>query len=135
MTSGLLLGMDLSVCTCWFHNTVTLPSWLVSTDSGACSYQCSLSNFTPISLHILKCSWAHTLSCRLMYWSFANIGHVDIMSPQTGDIICICYLFLFPVILLHDILFVTLGLMLSLFHFQFLLSGLPSTARGTYLPH
>jgi hypothetical protein len=49
MMSGLLLGMILSVCTCWFHNTVTLPSWLVSTNFGTCSYQCSLSNFTPIS--------------------------------------------------------------------------------------
>jgi hypothetical protein len=24
--SGLLLVVVLSVCTCWFHNTVTLPS-------------------------------------------------------------------------------------------------------------
>jgi hypothetical protein len=38
MMSGLLLGMVLSVCTCWFHNTVTLPTWLVSTDFGTCSY-------------------------------------------------------------------------------------------------
>jgi hypothetical protein len=29
--SGLLLGMVLSVCTCWLHNLVTLPPWLVST--------------------------------------------------------------------------------------------------------
>jgi hypothetical protein len=49
MMSGLLLGMILWVCTCWFHNTVTLPSWLVSTNFGTCSCQCSLSNFTPIS--------------------------------------------------------------------------------------
>jgi hypothetical protein len=79
MTSGLLLGMVLSVCTCWFHNRVTLPTWPVSTDFGTCSYQSSLSNFTPISLHILKCSWVHTLSCRLMYCSFASSGHADIM--------------------------------------------------------
>jgi hypothetical protein len=38
--SGLLLGMVLSVCTCWFHNIFTLPPWLVSTDIGTCSYQC-----------------------------------------------------------------------------------------------
>ena len=37
--SGLLLGIVLSVCTCWFHNMVTLPPWLVSTDFGTCSYQ------------------------------------------------------------------------------------------------
>ena len=29
--SGLLLRIVLSVCTCWFHNTVTLSPWLVST--------------------------------------------------------------------------------------------------------
>jgi len=28
--SGLLLGVVLSVCTCWFHNMLTLPPWLVS---------------------------------------------------------------------------------------------------------
>ena len=38
--SGLLLGIVLSVCTYWFHNMVTLPPWLVSTDFGTCSYQC-----------------------------------------------------------------------------------------------
>ena len=42
--SGLLLGIVLSVCTCWFHNMITLPPWLVSTDFGTCSYQC----FCPI---------------------------------------------------------------------------------------
>jgi hypothetical protein len=33
-----LLGTVLSVCTCWFHSTVTFPPWLVSTDFGTCSY-------------------------------------------------------------------------------------------------
>ena len=65
--TGLLLGMVLSVCTCWFHNMVTLPPWLVSTDFGTCSYQCFLSSCTPVSLHMLKCSWAHTLSCLFVY--------------------------------------------------------------------
>ena len=36
--SGLLLGIVLSVCISWFHNMVTLPPWLVSTDFGTCSY-------------------------------------------------------------------------------------------------
>ena len=31
---GLLLGIVLSVCICWFHNMVTLPPWLVSNDFG-----------------------------------------------------------------------------------------------------
>ena len=77
--SGLLLEIVLSVCTCWFHNMVTLPPWLVSTDFGTCSYQCFLSNCTPVSLHMLKCSCAHTLSCLFMYCSFASIVHADIM--------------------------------------------------------
>jgi len=38
--SGLLLGMVLSVWTCWFHSMVTLPPRPVSTDFGTCSYQC-----------------------------------------------------------------------------------------------
>jgi len=40
MMSSLLLGIVLSVRTCWFHNMVTLPSWLVLTDFGTWSYQC-----------------------------------------------------------------------------------------------
>ena len=32
--SGLLLRIVLSVCTCWFHNTVKLPPWFLSTDFG-----------------------------------------------------------------------------------------------------
>ena len=77
--SGWLLGIVLLVCACWVHNMVTLPPWLVSTDFGTCSYQCFLSNCTPVSLHTLKCSCAHTLSCLFMYCSFASIGHSDIM--------------------------------------------------------
>jgi len=42
MKCGLSLGMILSVRTCWFHNTATQPSWLVSTDFGTGPYQCSL---------------------------------------------------------------------------------------------
>ena len=34
MMSGLLLGIVLSVRTCWYHNMVTLPSLLVSTNFG-----------------------------------------------------------------------------------------------------
>jgi len=77
--SGLLLGIVLSVCTCWFYSMVTLPPWLVSTDFGTCSYQYFLSNCTPVSLYMLKCSCTHTLSCLFMYCSFASIGHADIM--------------------------------------------------------
>jgi hypothetical protein len=52
---------------------VTLPPLLVSTDFGTCSYQCFLSNFTPVSLHMLKCSCALTLSCLSIYYPLANL--------------------------------------------------------------
>ena len=38
-----------------------------------------LSNCTPVSLHMLKCSCAHILSCLVIYSSFAGIGHAEIM--------------------------------------------------------
>ena len=49
MMSSLLLGIVTSVCTCWFCNMATLPSWLVSTDLGTWSYQCSLFNLSSSS--------------------------------------------------------------------------------------
>ena len=58
---------------------VTLPPLLVSTDFGTCSYECFFSSCTPVSLHMLKCSCAFTLSCLFMYCSFASIVHADIM--------------------------------------------------------
>jgi hypothetical protein len=38
---GILLGMLLSVCTCWFHNKIIVSSRLVLTNFGICSYQYS----------------------------------------------------------------------------------------------
>ena len=77
--SGLLLGIVLSVGTCWFHSTVALPPWFVTTDFGTCSYQCFLSSCTPISFHMLKCICALSLSCRSTYSSFTSIEHADII--------------------------------------------------------
>ena len=70
--SGLLLWMVLSVClSVCLHLLITqngyIAFWLIYTDSGTCSCQCCLSNFTAISLHIVKCSWAYTRSCLFMY--------------------------------------------------------------------
>ena len=65
--SGLLLGMVQSIRAFWFHNVVTLPSWLVSSNFGTWLYQCLFCNFIQISLHMRKCSWAHTVSCLFMY--------------------------------------------------------------------
>ena len=41
--------------------------------------------FTPIFLHILKCSSAYTLSCLFMYCSSANIGHADTMCSTVSS--------------------------------------------------
>ena len=77
--SGLLLGIVLSVCTYWFHNMLTLFPWIVSTGFGTCSYQCFLSSCIPVSLLMLKCSCAHTLSCLFMYCSFSRIRHAHLL--------------------------------------------------------
>ena len=45
----------LSVCTCGFHNVVILSSGLF-TNFGVFLCHYSFSNFTPVSLHMLKCS-------------------------------------------------------------------------------
>ena len=102
MISGLLLGMVLSVyvcwlhnivtlpywLVCWLHNIVTLPYWLVSIDFGTCSYQCSFSNVTLISVHMLKFSWARTLSYLFMYCSVASIGHAGVMLSIVSVSVC-----------------------------------------------
>lgn len=67
--------MVLLVCIFWFHNVITLPSLLVSTDFVTCSYQCFLPSIAPVSFRILKCIWGHTLSCIFMSCSFASIGY------------------------------------------------------------
>jgi hypothetical protein len=80
-----LLGTVLSVCTFWFHNIVTLHSRFVSTDFGTWSCQCSLSNFTPISLHMLKCSWTHALSHVSSCTFFATIGNAVMMCSTVSS--------------------------------------------------
>ena len=83
--SSLLLGIVLSVRTCWCHNMLTLSSWLVSTDFGTWSYWCLFSNFIPTSLHMLKCSSAHILSRPFVYCSSANIGYADVMCSTVSS--------------------------------------------------
>jgi len=67
-----LLGIFLSVCTCWFHNPVTLLSrfFFFLIDFGTWSYQCRCSHFIHISLHMSKCSSAHTLYIKSLYVLF-----------------------------------------------------------------
>jgi len=72
-----------------------------------------------------------------MYYSFASIGHADIMWSivssncwQSLHLLSVSVFNIFVVIL-----FVAPGIVLPLFHFQFLLLGFPSIARGTCFLH
>ena len=121
----LLLGIVLLVCTGWFHKMVASLSRFFSTYFGTCLYQCSLSNFTSVSLHMLECSWAHILRL-FMCCSFASIGRANI-TRSTVSSNCLQrlhLLFLSVIFLLHDIWLVMANLMLLLFHSQCLLSNL-----------
>jgi hypothetical protein len=74
-----------------------------------------------VSLRMLKCICAHTLSCIVIYCSFASIGHADIMWSIVSSnfwrslhLLSRC-----SIILSHCILFVTSGLVLSLFQYYY----------------
>jgi len=122
-----LLGTVLSVCTCWFYNMVTLPPWLVSTDSGTCSYHCFLSNCTPVSLHcwsVAVHTLYHVFLCAVLLPVLGMLILCGLLSRQIVGTVCSCYLSLCSIFLSHIIVFVAPGLVLPLFHFQFLLLGL-----------
>jgi len=92
--SGLLLGMVLSVWTCWFHSMVTLPPWPVSTDFGTCSYQC----FCPIVPLFPYICWSvvvHTLYRVFLCTDLLPVLGMPILyglfSHQTVGIACINY--------------------------------------------
>ena len=54
--------------------------------------QISLSSFTPLSLHIVTCRWAHTLSCSEVC-CLARTGHADIVWSIIIIIIIVTSLF------------------------------------------
>jgi hypothetical protein len=91
----LLLGMVRSVYIFLFHDMFTLPLWLVSTDFGTWSYQCSLSNFPLISLHLSNHNWAHALPCLFMYYPFANIGLLSRQIDDRSEFAACFFFFLF----------------------------------------
>ena len=80
MMSCLSLGMVLSVCACRFHNMVTLPFWLVSTDFGTCSYQCFLSDDDDNNNNNIFSSFAGLL--------FASPILQSVMDSQTSRQLC-----------------------------------------------
>jgi hypothetical protein len=73
-----------------------------------------LSDLTPVSFSMLQCSSTHTHF--LMSHLLPVLSMLILLPYQIVDIICICYLFLFVIFLLHDILFVMPDLVLLLFH-------------------
>jgi hypothetical protein len=73
--SGWFCQFALSVPLMWLPYLHQFPPISVHTRS----YQCSLSHFTPVSSHMLKCSSAHNLSHLAVYCSSASIGHVDML--------------------------------------------------------
>jgi len=136
--SGLSLGIFLSVCMCWFHSMVTLPPWLVSTDFGTCSYQCFfpvVPLFPCICWSVVVHSLCHVFLCTVLLPVLCMLILCGLLSHQIVGKVCTCYLSLCSIFLSHTILFVTPGLVLPIFHFQFLLLVLPSIARGTCLLH
>jgi len=56
-----------------------------------------------------------------------------LLSHQIFDKVCTCCLSLCSISSMRNILFVTLDIVLLIFHFQFLLLSHPSKARGTLL--
>ena len=77
-------------------------------------------------LHMLNCSWAHTLSYLFMYCSFASIGHADVMwsifSSKCWHSLHLLSVSVYNIFVARYFVCVTLGLLLQLFHFQFLIN-------------
>jgi hypothetical protein len=80
MISGLLLGIVLFVCFCWFHNIFTYLHDLfrLVLIHGHTSVNCLILPLFPcICSSAVEHTHTHTLSRLFMYCSFAYIGHVD----------------------------------------------------------
>ena len=60
---------------------VTLLVWIVDNAYFKWSYVCSYSNFTPISLSMIKCIREHTLICVYILFS-CQYWHADIKSSK-----------------------------------------------------
>ena len=108
MISGSLLGMVLTLYP--FDSIMWLPQHhdLLLLRISACSYRCSFCNFTLISLHMLKCSPEHTLSCLSSIVLLPLLGvltYYGVFCCQFVVVVSINCRF-FVVSLVHHILFV-----------------------------
>jgi len=73
LCNNLLSGRALRVLTCRFYNTVSLLSFLVSSDSGTYSYQCSMSTrpvFSYTSSRLSEHTLYITSLCILFFCQF-----------------------------------------------------------------
>jgi hypothetical protein len=97
-----------------------------------------LSSYTPITLHMLKCTCALTLSCCFTYCYLLVLGMqilYDLLSHHVFGKVCIYCQSQFVLFLWRSTWCLTLGIVLPLFYSQFLLLSLLSIARGTCLLH
>jgi hypothetical protein len=114
--SGLFLGMVLPVCTCRVHNVVTVPPGVVSAHFGTWSHNYSLVIVPQFLAHTLR----HVSLWTILLPVLRTLMLSDLLLRQNLDIICICYLILFVIFLLYDILFVMSDPALLLFHCTFI---------------
>jgi hypothetical protein len=96
MMSDLLLGIVLSVRTCWFHYMVTLPSWVLSTDSGTWSFfvwfysyflayvTMQFSTHSVMSLYVL-------FFCQYVACSYDVFRCLITLFTESVIVICFCY--------------------------------------------
>jgi hypothetical protein len=124
LMSNLLLGTVLSVRTCWLHNTVPLLQDLCR--------PILVHGHTDVSYSVLPlfpCTCLRVVQHRLYIVSLcvvllSELGMLRQFVPLSNQIIyrvCICYLFLYVIFLLHDTSFAMSDLAPILFHFQLLL--------------
>jgi len=135
--SGLLLGIVLSVSTCWFHSTVTFPPRFITIEFGTFSYQCFLSSCTLFPC-ICWSVFAHSLYHAVLHIVLLPVLGMlmyGLLSDHVFATVCICYPSLSVVFLWRSTSCLTLGLVLPLFRSQSLLFSLLSIARGMFLLH
>ena len=88
MYDFLLFGLVLSVCTCWFHNMVTLPPALVSTNFATCSYQCfclTVPLFPCICWSVAVHTLSHVFLCTVLLPIFGLLILCGLLSHQIFD--------------------------------------------------
>ena len=130
--SGLLLRMVLSVYTFWIHKYLLGLFLLIYVHVHTSVFCPIVPLFHCICLNVVVHSLYHVFLCTVIL-PVLGILICGLLSHQIFGKVCICYLSLCSIFWLHNILFVTLGLVLPLFNFQFLLLGLLSIARGMCL--